>query len=77
MNSPIQGFPKKCVPATALKAQVNIIPSKPILIIPPLSENIPPRAAKAIGVANLIADANNPTVIISKISVIFSSPFIY
>ena len=37
-------------------------------------ENIPPSAANAIGVANLIAEANNPTVIMSKISVTFLAP---
>jgi hypothetical protein len=43
-----------------------MIPSNPMLIIPTLSEKIPPRAAKAIGVAILMVAAKRPTLITSR-----------
>jgi hypothetical protein len=55
---PTQGLPVKKDPTAAEKAPVKIIPSKPILITPDLSEKTPPTAASAIGVASLIAAAN-------------------
>ena len=42
---------------------IIIMPSKPILTIPVLSENIPPSPARHIGMASLIAAPNVPLVV--------------
>ena len=42
---------------------IIIMPSSPILTTPDLSENIPPRPARRIGIASLIVAAKVPLVV--------------
>ncbi|OPZ62064.1 MAG: hypothetical protein BWY85_02206 [Firmicutes bacterium ADurb.Bin506] len=51
--TPSHGLPVRCDPSTPQNAPASIMPSSPMLTTPDLSENAPPIAAKAIGVAIL------------------------
>ncbi len=50
---PSHGLPVKCDPSTPQNAPASIMPSSPMLTTPDLSENAPPIAARAMGVAIL------------------------
>ena len=58
-NSPKIGDPVKNVDVAATKADSNIFPSKPISMIPLLSEKMPAIAQKISGVAILIVESSN------------------
>jgi len=67
-RTPSQGFPVKKLTATPEKAPVSIMPSRPMLTTPALSEKIPPREVSAMGVAIRSDAAKSPMLITSMSS---------